>query len=82
MALDTLNSGLVAVPAAAGQPLIRVRAVAPFRLPSAAADPQPGDELELPRSLAMELVMYRKVEVLPPAMAEEPAEPSKKARAK
>lgn len=76
MALQAEGSPLVAAasPQAPAAPAagVRVRVLHPFRLPGQ-DDPQPGDELQLPRSLVAELVMYGRVAVVPTGDAVAPA---------
>jgi len=82
MAITTDDMPVVAgaaAPAAAAavvaQPLVAVRVLLQFVLPGQ-ADPEPDDVLQLPRALAHELAMYRKVEFIDAADTFTPADPA------
>lgn len=79
MAITTDDMPVVAgaaAPAAAAVPaaLVPVRVLLQFVLPGR-PDPEPDDVLRLPRALAYELAMYRKVEFIDPADTFTPATP-------
>lgn len=54
---------------------VPVRVLRQFLLPGH-PDPEPGDTLQLPRPMALELAMYRKVELIDPADTFTPADPT------